>query len=187
MHQAGVSPVADTSSAQQFANRMTVAREKAGLSQRALAQLVTDRGVKIDASAITRIERSQREAKISEAACISAVLGFTLDELAPRTDDALKRAHLGSGYRAHEAAKTLMPLLSELWGLLEAATPEAIAAADWFPDDEKPAPGIGAVRQLLMRNAPAELPASMGSPEGEELAALMGEWVYRTLADIVAD
>lgn len=61
-----------------FGEAMREARAHLGISQRKLAELLEDLGMKIDPSAITRIEKGQREPKFTEAVAISDVLGIQL-------------------------------------------------------------------------------------------------------------
>lgn len=61
-----------------FGEAMREARTHLGISQRKLAELLEDLGMKIDPSAITRIEKGQREPKFTEAVAISDVLGIQL-------------------------------------------------------------------------------------------------------------
>ncbi|OFE05491.1 helix-turn-helix transcriptional regulator [Rhodococcus sp. 1139] len=53
-------------------------RTKLGLSQRALATKISELGVPLDATAVTRLENNQREAKLSEGIALSRFLGFDL-------------------------------------------------------------------------------------------------------------
>jgi len=58
---------------------MKRARDEEGLTQRELSELLLrDRRVKLDSSAITRIEGGAREPRLREAVAIAEVLGFTL-------------------------------------------------------------------------------------------------------------
>lgn len=70
-----------TKASQVFGVRMREARERLQLSQRAVADKLTESGVRMNASSITRIEKAQREPKISEAAAIASVLGFSMEGL----------------------------------------------------------------------------------------------------------
>ena len=65
----------------QFGDLMKTAREARGWSQRQLAELLAAVDLKLDPSAITRIERGSRDVKLSEAIAIAGVLEFRLDEL----------------------------------------------------------------------------------------------------------
>ncbi|WP_155770007.1 helix-turn-helix transcriptional regulator [Mycobacterium asiaticum] len=69
-----------------FAERAKAARLRAGLTQQELSVRLNEAGVKLDTSAITRIEAGQREPRLSEALAISQVLGFCLDDLVRRED-----------------------------------------------------------------------------------------------------
>lgn len=56
-------------------------RKAKSWSQRRLAEELEQHGVKLDPSAVTRIERGGREAKLREAVAIAAALGVDLREL----------------------------------------------------------------------------------------------------------
>ncbi|MBZ4620982.1 helix-turn-helix domain-containing protein [Mycobacterium avium] len=60
-------------------------REAKSWSQRRLAQQLEDVGVKLDPSAVTRIERGTREIRLREAVAIAAVLAIDLREF-PRVE-----------------------------------------------------------------------------------------------------
>lgn len=64
-----------------FGQMMREAREKAGWSQRRLAELLNQAGLKIDHSALNRIENGQREARLTEAVAISDLLELNLQTL----------------------------------------------------------------------------------------------------------
>ncbi|WP_016890530.1 helix-turn-helix domain-containing protein [Mycobacteroides abscessus] len=66
----------------QFGDRMRECRELRSWSQRQVADLLQAVGIKLDPSAITRIERGTRDVKLSEAIAIADVLGFDLDSIA---------------------------------------------------------------------------------------------------------
>lgn len=66
-----------------FGARVKKARDALEWSQRKLAEELESLGVKLDPSAVTRIERGTREAKLREAAAIAAALGVKLEDLAP--------------------------------------------------------------------------------------------------------
>lgn len=59
---------------------MRAAREARGWSQRQLAQELSSRSYRIDPSAITRIEKGQRDVRLAEAIRIAIVLELSLDE-----------------------------------------------------------------------------------------------------------
>lgn len=59
------------------------------MSQRKLSELLLDKaGVKLDPSAITRIEKGQRDLKLAEAAAIAKVLDVGIDQLTRDIEDA---------------------------------------------------------------------------------------------------
>ncbi|OBJ57433.1 Helicase associated domain protein [Mycobacterium asiaticum] len=69
-----------------FAERAKAARMRADLTQQELSTRLSEAGVKLDTSAITRIEAGQREPRLSEALAIAQVLRFSLNDLARRED-----------------------------------------------------------------------------------------------------
>lgn len=66
-----------------FGIRVRKARDNRKWSQRKLAEELSTLGVKLDPSAVTRIERGTREVKLREAAAIAAALAVPLQDLAP--------------------------------------------------------------------------------------------------------
>lgn len=65
----------------QFGVTMRQHRDAAGISQRKLSEVLALAGVRLDPSAVTRIEKGQREPKLAEAVAISEALGFNLEDL----------------------------------------------------------------------------------------------------------
>lgn len=64
-----------------FARRMRQVREAAKMSQTRLAELLAERGIKIDPTSITRIEKGARGVRLEEAVAIAEALGVPLEEL----------------------------------------------------------------------------------------------------------
>jgi transcriptional regulator with XRE-family HTH domain len=64
-----------------FGENVRRARTVKGWSQRRLAEALDIRGVKLDPSAVTRIERGAREVKLREAAAIAQCLDIDIQEL----------------------------------------------------------------------------------------------------------
>lgn len=60
---------------------MRIARGQRGWSQRQLAEALEGQGVRLDPSAVTRIERGDREVKLREAAAIADCLNTDLQQL----------------------------------------------------------------------------------------------------------
>lgn len=71
-----------TTATETFARRLTVERQRAGLSQAALAARITDRiGRSIDPSAVARAEKHERAVRLDEAVAIADVLQVPLTSL----------------------------------------------------------------------------------------------------------
>jgi transcriptional regulator with XRE-family HTH domain len=67
---------------QTFAQRMRVLREELGVPQTHIAMVLKlTHGIKLDPSAITRIEKGSRALRLNEAVAIAKVLGQTVDEM----------------------------------------------------------------------------------------------------------
>lgn len=83
-----------------FSKRVREERESAGLSQTELARKLDGHGLKLDPTAITRLERGSRAIRLGEAVAIAEVLGQPLPEmLRPRIESALAEAE----WRAQQA------------------------------------------------------------------------------------
>lgn len=67
--------------------RLREFREERNWSQRRLAEVLRANGLKLDPSAITRIERGQRDVKLHEATALAAALRVKLDQLVRHGDD----------------------------------------------------------------------------------------------------
>lgn len=65
-----------------FGKLLKDARASHGWTQRDVADKLEERGLKIDSSAITRLEKGQREPRLREAIEISELLDFSLDLVA---------------------------------------------------------------------------------------------------------
>lgn len=66
---------------QQFGARLRELREHYDLTQAALAKRLDDRGVKLDPSAIARLEKGLRSIRLNEAVTIASVMQMNVDEL----------------------------------------------------------------------------------------------------------
>lgn len=65
----------------QFGRRMRHERERRGLRQEDLANLIRQGGMKIHVSTISKMESGMRMIRLSEAAAIAKALKVTLDEM----------------------------------------------------------------------------------------------------------
>ncbi|MEB3031774.1 helix-turn-helix domain-containing protein [[Mycobacterium] nativiensis] len=79
--------------ADDFGRRLRCERGNRNLSQRKLADELMRFGVKLDPSAIARIESGAREVKLREAAAIARAMHMIVDDLVPsnREDEAFER------------------------------------------------------------------------------------------------
>ncbi len=68
----------------EFRQQMKMVRELRGWSQRQLSEHLKEIGLKLDPSAVTRIENGQREPKYREAVAISEALVMSLNPAAER-------------------------------------------------------------------------------------------------------
>lgn len=78
-----------------FSKLVRDARVERGLSQRRLAELLTEEGISIDASGINRIEGGTREPRLSEVRALTSLLDLDRDAVLARSSDAET-----AGYRA---------------------------------------------------------------------------------------
>lgn len=86
----------------QFGKRVRAQREGAGFTQRQLSHQLAEVGVKLDTSAITRIENGSREPRLREAAAIAHALGVGLPALLQFDEDPMSA--LFSAYTAMDVA-----------------------------------------------------------------------------------
>ncbi|MCT7369326.1 helix-turn-helix domain-containing protein [Mycolicibacterium llatzerense] len=70
-----------------FGKRVRAQREGAGFTQRELSERLAELNVKLDTSAITRIENGSREPRLKEAFAIALALGISLTALLHVEDD----------------------------------------------------------------------------------------------------
>jgi transcriptional regulator with XRE-family HTH domain len=79
-----------------FARRTRELREQEEIPQTVLAERLDIHGIKLDGTAITRIERGTRAIRLNEAVAIAAALDVSLDAMlhpGPSPEDALTLAH----------------------------------------------------------------------------------------------
>jgi transcriptional regulator with XRE-family HTH domain len=70
-----------------FGKRVRAQREGGGFTQRELSERLAELGIKLDTSAITRIESGSREPRLKEAFAIALALGVSLTALLHVADD----------------------------------------------------------------------------------------------------
>lgn len=75
------SPKASATPEERFGEAVQSARTQQRISQRKFAELLTERGMPVDASAVSRIESGVRSVRLVEAMAIAEVLGTSLEWL----------------------------------------------------------------------------------------------------------
>ncbi|TFD80532.1 helix-turn-helix domain-containing protein [Cryobacterium psychrophilum] len=94
------------------------------ISQKVLAGVLSDRGFSLDASAISRIEKGTRAIRLSEAAIIADVLGFSLADVEnprdPKDDFARHRESFDAALtETYDAAMKVASIIWDMDGLLD--------------------------------------------------------------------
>jgi transcriptional regulator with XRE-family HTH domain len=109
---------ADSFFNKRFGDLMRAARDEKEWSQRRLAELLEGAGIRLDPSAITRIERGSRDVKLREATAIAHVLGIdlsdVLDEVAYSETQRFRIEVAAFVQAAIQARKTLADALYQL-------------------------------------------------------------------------
>jgi transcriptional regulator with XRE-family HTH domain len=107
-----------------FGEEVLEVRRVGRMSQKDLSELLAQRGLMLDASAISRIEKGARAIRLSEAAVIAEVLGFSLSDVEhprdPKDDFVRLRLSAEAALSAmHENSLQVADALLELTWLLE--------------------------------------------------------------------
>ena len=92
------------------------AREAQGITQSELAEDVRDLGLDIDPTAITRIERDQRDLRLSQLATIATALGTSVHALIPTqagSTDTFARGYAAGRYAGLREARAAIDNLRE--------------------------------------------------------------------------
>lgn len=76
---------------QSFGDALRDHRTNAGLTQRALSDRLKQRQIQLDQAAIARMEKGDREPKLSEALAISEILGFNIGDIGTSENTTLVR------------------------------------------------------------------------------------------------
>ena len=79
---------------ERFVKRMINARRKGGVSQNALARLLSDQGFPFHQPTVARIEAGERGVSLNEAAAIAEVLELSLQEMCRGEDEVPDKASL---------------------------------------------------------------------------------------------
>ncbi len=197
MQQRGAAEVGSDEFGRAFGDALRRAREERRWSQRRLAEEIARYGVKLDASAITRIERGTREVKLREANAIARCMHLLLDDLveSPEHDpyDRFMRTHIAAIECAMRARAQLAEMVQFLLraskivdaypylapmdvvdGQLDGTAGEAFLS-DHAPDFPEVEPGVmldvtPRVRDLLNQVAVAASQDIVGSSEEPDAA-----------------
>ncbi|MGD9619816.1 MAG: multiprotein-bridging factor 1 family protein [Mycolicibacterium sp.] len=108
----------------QFGHLMKEARESRGWSQRQLAGMLTAVDLKLDPSAITRIERGTRDVKLSEAIAIANVLEISLDLLSYSPEQDFHMREMSQVQMTVRARKALLQALRQIDRWVNATDPD---------------------------------------------------------------
>lgn len=108
----------------QFGQLMKEARESRGWSQRQLAGMLTAVELKLDPSAITRIERGTRDVKLSEAIAIANVLEISLDSLSYSPEHDFHMREISQVQMTVRARKALLQALRQIDRWVNATDPD---------------------------------------------------------------
>ena len=106
-----------------FGETVLEERRIQGISQKVLARELSERGLALDASAISRIEKGTRAIRLSEAALIADLLGFSLSDVEHPRDPQDDFARLQKGINtalleAHAGAMLVATGIEEMFQLL---------------------------------------------------------------------
>jgi transcriptional regulator with XRE-family HTH domain len=96
---------------QQFGDLMRERREQKGWSQRQLAEMLHAVELRLDPSAITRIERGTRDVKLAEAIAIASVLEFDVGAIAFSPEAHFVMREMSEVEMAMRARKALLDAL----------------------------------------------------------------------------
>jgi transcriptional regulator with XRE-family HTH domain len=116
---------------QRFGSMVLSSRQALGMSQKDVSTLLTNEGLAIDNSAVSRIEKGTRALRLGEAIAIARALGFSLadfEDAVPPTDD-FKRREERVDNALNAAHNALILAADELNGLTFVAElyPEVLA------------------------------------------------------------
>lgn len=134
-----------------FGPRFLAARKEKGVSQEAVAEALTQRGIRLHVTAIGKIERGERRVSVGEASALASVLGYTLDSLIGGGGD------LVTHYALLDYARTVLQRQSHdyLTAMLNVAI-----TADNLGDQLRPED-----RQWLRNEMPRQTPARTGDTQ----------------------
>jgi len=120
-----------------FGEEVLASRRLQRISQKDLAEHLSERGLNVDASAISRIEKGTRAIRLSEAALIAGTLGFSLADVENPRDpgedlERIKKAIDSSLSAAFQESLLVTDAVQDMLWLLE-RHPELLKALgrDW--------------------------------------------------------
>lgn len=181
-----------------FGVRVRKARNDRKWSQRTLAEELDKLGVKLDPSAVTRIERGTREVKLREAAAIATALAVPLQDLAPPPNSSPRDQFLsclGSAGEQGLAARQALASMSMYYAMalhLIDHEPELLAelSADFEGVSDKDieemrrhplAMAVVAIKAVADRQAEVPLAYAVTDEQAEQLVA----FVDATVANLI--
>src|SRR5512143_50681 len=98
----------------QFGDLMREMRERKGWSQRQLAEMLYTVELRLDPSAITRIERGTRDVKLAEAIAIASVLEFALEAISFSPEEHFRMREYSEVTMAVRARKALLDAIRHI-------------------------------------------------------------------------
>ncbi|WP_367582408.1 multiprotein-bridging factor 1 family protein [Tsukamurella tyrosinosolvens] len=116
-----------------FGEAVRESRTGLGLSQRALAAKISDLGVPMDATAVTRIENGQREPRLTEGITLAKFLGFNAGDYgaAGATLSGYEAQVVNAYRRAVEALSDLTSVSADAAGTLRLLRQYDGETVDW--------------------------------------------------------
>lgn len=144
---------------QSFGQAVKDARQRRGLTQRALADRLKELGVSVDQASIARMEAGKREPRLGEALEISEYLGFDVNSVTPSEGAYLTRYGMQDKtvhdfYRARAAIEEYLESASFAIGLYRPSPDESDPG--YRTIDEYAATMLEMVRTLPGREAQSE-------------------------------
>lgn len=171
-------------------------RQARGVSQRALAEILTADGMTADASAVSRIEKGTRSVRLTEALTIARALDVDLDDLVAETRapsdnfERMRRAANSDLTELQEISLAVAQDLAELVGFVD-EHPEVLAR---LSDDRFPTPTDGRSylawiaarwRANAEQSGPEMVLAEDQDASGiRDVLSAVSEWIVRRIDEV---